>query len=202
MFMLADMPGGRLLCNDVLPGLAAACSSSCVWQLCRYTGAVACPGSTPASSARVTLYHIPTHRILSRTALERVALRGCRHVSTAGIYVLLQRPGLKRVVISKCPQISLESSGGSHLKVGAPWQAGTLVMPLSVDGRHGRRGGHTLAPGNARAALLPRVASHAHVAAPLHRLHCHPQLTLPCHQPTTGRNRPSRRRSGGGSLGR
>lgn len=50
-------------------------------------------------------------------ALERVALRGCRHVSTAGIYVLLQRPGLKRVVISKCPQISLESSGGHHLKV-------------------------------------------------------------------------------------
>lgn len=51
-------------------------------------------------------------------ALERVALRGCRHVSTAGIYVLLQRPGLKRVVLSKCPQINLESSGGPHLKVG------------------------------------------------------------------------------------
>ena len=37
--------------------------------------------------------------------------------------MLLQRPGLKRVVISKCPQISLESSGGHHLKVGAVWLA-------------------------------------------------------------------------------
>jgi hypothetical protein len=51
--------------------------------------------------------------------LERVALRGCTKITTAGIYLLLQRRGLKRVVISKCPQVTLEGlCSESNLKVG------------------------------------------------------------------------------------
>jgi hypothetical protein len=65
-------------------------------------------------------------------ALERVALRGCRHVSTAGIYVLLQRPGLKRVVISKCPQISLESAGSQNLKVVTDPSGGAAAAAASA----------------------------------------------------------------------
>lgn len=47
--------------------------------------------------------------LVGMPALERVALRGCGRVTTAGIYLLLQRRGLKRVVISKCPQVTLEA---------------------------------------------------------------------------------------------
>ena len=48
-----------------------------------------------------------------------MALRGCTKITTAGIYLLLQRRGLKRVVISKCPQVTLEGlCGESNLKVG------------------------------------------------------------------------------------
>lgn len=53
-----------------------------------------------------------------RAALERVALRGCGRVTTAGVYVLLQHRGLKRVVLSKCALVSLESlCSETHLKV-------------------------------------------------------------------------------------
>ncbi len=37
--------------------------------------------------------------------LERVAVRDCRSVSTQGVMALLQMPSLKRMVISKCPQV-------------------------------------------------------------------------------------------------
>jgi hypothetical protein len=42
--------------------------------------------------------------------LERVALRDCRGVSTQGVMALLQMPALKRVIISKCPQVYCDHS--------------------------------------------------------------------------------------------
>ena len=64
-------------------------------------------------------------------ALERVALRSCQ-VTTAGIYVLLQRPGLKRVVISKCPLVTLVSlAHGGEPNLRVVTEAG-LVPPAAA----------------------------------------------------------------------
>ncbi|KAL4858834.1 F-box/LRR-repeat protein 16 [Chlorella vulgaris] len=68
--------------------------------------------------------------LVAMPALERVALRGCMRVTTAGVYLLLQRRGLQRVVISKCPQVTLESlCGESNLRVVAE---GTLLLPSTA----------------------------------------------------------------------
>ena len=80
-------------------------------------------GASQAPSWKGSHARPPPVLPLPLAALERVALRGCRHVTTAGIYVLLQRPSLKRVVISKCPQISLESSADLKVPRGA-WAGG------------------------------------------------------------------------------
>lgn len=49
--------------------------------------------------------------------LERVALHDCRSVSRQGVVALLQMTSLKRVVISKCPQVCV--GFGSQLQKGA-----------------------------------------------------------------------------------
>lgn len=72
--------------------------------------------------------------LVDMPALERVALRGCSGVTTAGIHVLLQRRGLKRVVISKCPHISLEAlcSGGEDRNLKVVSERGALPQSITA----------------------------------------------------------------------
>lgn len=69
-----------------------------------------CCSAAPSSTRGVNLAH--PNPPCPPAALERVALRGCPHVTTSGVHLLLQRSGLRHIVVSKCRQVSVESLCG------------------------------------------------------------------------------------------
>ena len=92
----------------------------------------------PAHALPTPLLSPPVQKIVF-LGLERVALRDCRRVSSEGVMALLQLSSLKRVVISRCPQV--RRAGGRQASFwgipswGLLWQAGALSgCPLAREG--------------------------------------------------------------------